>query len=422
MSFPDLTANTVVGRLSTSTGPAEAIPIGRLAIAMALAATSVTSLTIGTGTQTLTTQANLPISVGQILLVAYVTVPADYMVGQVTSYNVGTGVLVLNVTATSGSGTFASWTITQTGPTGATGATGSAGGIPIGAAGGTVDAITSTITGVVLADQQQCAVVSAGANTSTTPTFAPNALTAHTITARGGAALGAGDIGAAGFVAIFEYNLANTRWELLNPSASVRLSTFTTAGDLVQGAGAGAIARLALGTARQVPTVNAGATALAYQNPITLATEQASTSGTSIDFTGIPVGVRRITVMFNGVSTSGTDFPSIQLGISSGPVAAGYKGGSASQAGGSSTFTTAFSINSGASAAVLNGALVLTLMNAATFEWTAIGNFARSDGVSATFSVAGAITLSAVLDRIRVTTLPNQTDTFDAGSINIAYE
>ena len=35
-------------------------------------------------------------------------------------------------------------------------------------------------------------------------------------------------------------------------------------------------------------------------------TAQNTTSGTSIDFTGIPVGAKRITIMFNGVSTSGT--------------------------------------------------------------------------------------------------------------------
>jgi len=34
---------------------------------------------------------------------------------------------------------------------------------------------------------------------------------------------------------------------------------------------------------------------------------------------------------------------------------------------------------------------------------------------------AGSISLAAVLDRIRITTV-NGTDTFDAGSINILYE
>ena len=46
-------------------------------------------------------------------------------------------------------------------------------------------------------------------------------------------------------------------------------------------------------------------------------TAVASTSGTSIDFTGIPSWVKRITVMFNGVSTSGTSFKQIQIGSGS---------------------------------------------------------------------------------------------------------
>lgn len=90
--------------------------------------------------------------------------------------------------------------------------------IPFAAGGGTVDAITADYTpNVTLADGVTVAFRSAGANTSTTPSFAPDGLTARTIVKAGGAALVAGDIGAAGFVGILQYNLANTRWELLNP-------------------------------------------------------------------------------------------------------------------------------------------------------------------------------------------------------------
>lgn len=93
--------------------------------------------------------------------------------------------------------------------------------LPRTAAGGTVDAITADFTpDLTLSDQMMCAVIVAGANTTTTPTFAPDGLTAHTITKRGGQALVAGDIASAGFVAMLEYNSANTRWELLNPAVS----------------------------------------------------------------------------------------------------------------------------------------------------------------------------------------------------------
>ena len=97
--------------------------------------------------------------------------------------------------------------------------------IPIATAGGTVDAITADYTpDVTLANLTLVAFVAIGANTSTTPTFAPDGLTARTITKKGGVALLAGDIAGAGFVAILEYNLANIRWELLNPATAVELT------------------------------------------------------------------------------------------------------------------------------------------------------------------------------------------------------
>lgn len=92
-------------------------------------------------------------------------------------------------------------------------------GLPITAAAGTVDAITANYSpDITLADMKVVAFVASGANTSTTPTFAPDGLTAHPITKHGGTALGVGDIPAALSVCIVQYNLSNTRWELLNPA------------------------------------------------------------------------------------------------------------------------------------------------------------------------------------------------------------
>lgn len=86
-------------------------------------------------------------------------------------------------------------------------------------AGGTVDAITATYSpAITLSNLVTVSFVSTGENTTTTPTFAPNGLTARTIVKKGGVALVAGDIPAAGGVCIVQYNLANTRWELLNPA------------------------------------------------------------------------------------------------------------------------------------------------------------------------------------------------------------
>lgn len=90
------------------------------------------------------------------------------------------------------------------------------------AAGGTADALTATLTPAItsLTDGIICYVRAASANATTAPTFAPNGLTAHTITKNGGQALVAGDIFGAGHELELRYNLANTRWELANPSVT----------------------------------------------------------------------------------------------------------------------------------------------------------------------------------------------------------
>ncbi len=103
--------------------------------------------------------------------------------------------------------------------------------IPVIAAGGSADAITATYSpAITLSDLTMVAFTATAANATTTPTFAPNGLTAHTITKRGGAALVAGDIPGAAAVMIVEYNLANTRWELANPAIPAVVIT-QTAGD-----------------------------------------------------------------------------------------------------------------------------------------------------------------------------------------------
>lgn len=102
------------------------------------------------------------------------------------------------------------------------------------AAGGSADAITATYTIPItaLVDGQYCFVRAGAANATTTPTFSPNALTARTIVKNGGQALVAGDIYGAGHELILRYNLANTRWELLNPAvvatAAVTDATIST--------------------------------------------------------------------------------------------------------------------------------------------------------------------------------------------------
>ncbi|MFA5340303.1 MAG: hypothetical protein WC332_00860 [Clostridia bacterium] len=96
---------------------------------------------------------------------------------------------------------------------------GGPGSVPITIATGTADAIVADYNpDVTLVDKALVALEAAAANATTTPTFAPDGVTAHTIVKQGGVALAAGDIPGAGAVMLLEYNLANTRWELLNPA------------------------------------------------------------------------------------------------------------------------------------------------------------------------------------------------------------
>jgi hypothetical protein len=148
-------------------------------------------------------------------------------------------------------------------------------------------------------------------------------------------------------------------------------------------------------------------------------TAVASTSGTSIDFTGIPAWAKRITVMFNGVSLSATANLLIQIGNGS-PEVTGYLSASSfvSTVASSTSATNGFIIQITAAAGVIQGSLILTLFSGNT--WVANGVVARSDQ-SATTQTGGSKTTSAAVDRVRITTTTG-TDTFDAGSINIMYE
>jgi hypothetical protein len=155
-------------------------------------------------------------------------------------------------------------------------------------------------------------------------------------------------------------------------------------------------------------------------------TAVASTSGTSIDFTSIPSWVKRITVMFNGVSWNNTVGPLIQLGDSGGVETTGYSsiaGSSSTTSGaGAATQTSGFGFQSGWDSGVLfSGSTVFSLLDASTNTWVGQGIlYADSSTTDYAVSMAGVKSLSATLDRVRITS--TAAITFDAGSINILYE
>ena len=149
-----------------------------------------------------------------------------------------------------------------------------------------------------------------------------------------------------------------------------------------------------------------------------------SASSTSVDFTSIPLWVKRVTVMFSGISTNGTSIIQVQLGDSGGVETTGYVGGYTSN-GVSGGILSGFPLSYVSTTAVseISGSLTLSLVNASTNTWVGAGTQGRLSGGVAQEATAfgGGKSLSATLDRVRITTV-NGTDTFDAGSINILYE
>jgi hypothetical protein len=178
------------------------------------------------------------------------------------------------------------------------------------------------------------------------------------------------------------------------------------------------------GAVTTVKVADANVTPAKLSQPFTSMTAQASTSGTSIDFTSIPSWVKRITVMFSGVSTNGSSLPMIQLGDSGGVETTGYTMGSSMlySAVISVLYTTGFTIRTdGVAGTLMDGFITLNLFSSSTNTWVAGGTIYAPTPTIYMAVVSGAKSLSATLDRVRITTV-NGTDAFDAGSVNILYE
>jgi hypothetical protein len=174
------------------------------------------------------------------------------------------------------------------------------------------------------------------------------------------------------------------------------------------------------GSAYQVVRNGATAGSLEFTDKIVSGTAVASTSGTSIDFTGIPSWVKRVTVMFNGVSTSGTSLIHVRLGTSSGIEATNYLGSSRDNAS-SAVYSTGFALApSNTATDILHGQWIISLLNSTNNTWAESHIIGRSNNNLEAIG-AGSKSLSGTLDRVRITTV-NGTDTFDAGSINLLLE
>lgn len=141
-----------------------------------------------------------------------------------------------------------------------------------------------------------------------------------------------------------------------------------------------------------------------------------------VDFLNIPSWVKRITVMFNGVSTNGTNLYLLQIGTSGVATTSGYTSQStiiASASGTTTTSSAGFLIYSNVATYALSGSITIT--NVSGNVWVASGIVGNATTTAISIMTSGTVTLAGVLNILQLTTVGG-TDTFDAGSINILYE
>jgi len=176
------------------------------------------------------------------------------------------------------------------------------------------------------------------------------------------------------------------------------------------------------GTWATAPSKIQGAGGLFELNAnITQGTPAATTSGTTVSFTGIPSYARRVTVLLFGVSTAGSVVPELRMGSASGGFEnSGYVGSTATLPNGSSPVGVLAAsgvpfAGAGAAASVYQGAI--TLINSSGNNWIATVSLGRSDTANPS-SGAVSKSLSSTLDRVQIVTA----DGFDAGSMNVVWE
>lgn len=158
---------------------------------------------------------------------------------------------------------------------------------------------------------------------------------------------------------------------------------------------------------------------------LTLDTLKTTTSGANVDFISVPAWVKRVTVLFNGVSTTGAVDLLIQLGVGATPTTSGYLNGQSIFSWGSgiisSTSSTGIPIYNNSATYVWTGRAVIERLSAANNNWVVTVTLNNTQTSPSAVVSSGVAVLSGSLGMVRITTTTG-VPTFDAGSINLIYE
>jgi hypothetical protein len=169
---------------------------------------------------------------------------------------------------------------------------------------------------------------------------------------------------------------------------------------------------------------DASVTPAKLSQPLTLETEKATTSGTTVEFTGIPSWVKRITMILNGVGPNGTNNLELQIGNGSYATSGydtlcSYVGGSTSSV---SAFSGGFGIIVNNNSGLCYGRYTLDLVGGNKYIGSGVFHVHQVGVAQYTMQSAGSSpVLSGPIDRIRIAVIGG-VNTFDSGSINIMYE
>lgn len=214
-------------------------------------------------------------------------------------------------------------------------------------------------------------------------------------------------------------NGANTAWITIGPLDTAGWGLAPTASPTFTGTPAAPTATAGTNTTQLATTAFVQA-ALGDAKPVQLAAQDTTSGTTAREFTGIPSTAKRITMVFNSVSTNGSNIPLLQIGSGSFTTtgynySVGYALNAGTSVGTASSSGSGF-VLSGAwtSASVLTG--TATLHNISGNLW--VFSISATIGSGTAVSGGGYLSLSGALDRVRL----SSADTWDLGSVGVMYE